>query len=846
MTARKLSLTVVLVCVLVVGVVGVGVPGALGAGDVNEMACSNEGLAGFSGGLPDCRAFEQVSPVFKNGSLLNFEDSLREVSGGLGGLVRATSFGLFAGATSEACPLNFYVLSRGGSGWVAAAVNDVPLTVYSYASASCPPDLVGPGGATLLQLHPTAGSVYERNLYVHEGGAFVEVGPMLPAGAVPAAPTGTGQEGYGKVNYVAATPTFTHVVFVLQALNGGFPAGVTTDLWPGDGTVLSEEGAGSVSLYEYAGTGNSEPRLVGVGNAGPLEARPREGHPYLNEGAELISRCDTVPGGAGPAGERVTGNHHNAISEDGSLVFFTAVGADDEPCGGAQPAVDELYARVDGSQPDAHTLAISEPGAGAGCTGECATNASVEADFRDASFQGASRDGSRVFFTSTQQLLNGATQDPETTASAVRGGCGSAEIGEHGCNLYSYATTGAPGAQGLSLLSGGDTSGGGPQVQGVAAVSEDGSHVYFVAKGVLTTRPRQGAGGECVRELGLAACLPRAGAENLYVADTATGVTAFVATLPAGAFDEGQWNTTGSLNEGSGPMDVTGDGRYLLFTANAPLTADDTGGIEQVFRYDTAREELVRVSAGENGYDEDGNSPVGQVAIERSGLDGEEGMALDTHPAIAEDGTVVFKDSVALDRGALENECLYEENGECFEFAQNVYEYREGHTYLISPAAGVPLSVTEGPATISESGTDIFFHTRLALLPQDTDTLTDIYDARAGGGFPPAPPPAPCETSCQGAPGAPPAVGAPASFAFSGPGNPAPVAPAKARVRARVLTRAQKLTRALRACAKRPRRKRAACHARARETYGPRPRPRPGPGPGSRAPHAHTHGKARS
>ena len=71
----------------------------------------------------------------------------------------------------------------------------------------------------------------------------------------------------------------------------------------------------------------------------------------------------------------------------------------------------------------------------------------------------------------------------------------------------------------------------------------------------------------------------------------------------------------------------------------------------------------------------------------------------------------------------------------------------------------------------SPDGRDIFFKTAASLVPQDPG-LIDIYDAREGGGFP-APPGRllACDgEGCQ-SPGAPPKASTPSSTSFSGPGN---------------------------------------------------------------------------
>jgi hypothetical protein len=109
----------------------------------------------------------------------------------------------------------------------------------------------------------------------------------------------------------------------------------------------------------------------------------------------------------------------------------------------------------------------------------------------------------------------------------------------------------------------------------------------------------------------------------------------------------------------------------------------------------------------------------------------------------------------------------------------DVYEWERGgaggRLYLISTGQSGDQSYF-GDA--SADGNDVFFFTRQQLVGQDRDENADLYDARVGGGIAAQNPPP--TTSCTGegclAPIVPsPVFGAPASASFSGSGNLAPL-----------------------------------------------------------------------
>ncbi len=145
----------------------------------------------------------------------------------------------------------------------------------------------------------------------------------------------------------------------------------------------------------------------------------------------------------------------------------------------------------------------------------------------------------------------------------------------------------------------------------------------------------------------------------------------------------------------------------------------------------------------------------------------------------------------------------------------DVYEYREGHVTLITPGSAEDEAVF---ADASESGNDVFFTTRQQLVPADKDQIIDLYDARIEGRSEEA-----ALTPCSGEGCHEPITSslfqAPISAAFAGSGNLAPSAPRSVVVH-KSLTRAQKLAKALKVCrARHNRHRRAVCVTRARKLY---------------------------
>jgi hypothetical protein len=173
---------------------------------------------------------------------------------------------------------------------------------------------------------------------------------------------------------------------------------------------------------------------------------------------------------------------------------------------------------------------------------------------------------------------------------------------------------------------------------------------------------------------------------------------------------------------------------------------------------------------------------------------------------------------------------------------ENVYEYEPAGVGGCAGASGGCVALLSGGSSERESafleatpsGNDVFFLTAAPLLPQDTDTAFDVYDARTCTAESPClSPPPPTAARCGEVGVCRPTsstsqtfIGASGSATSSGPGNLGPVKHEVKGVKksSKPLTRAQKLAKALKVCRKQDahsKRKREACEAHARKLYGP-------------------------
>ncbi|HEY4829954.1 MAG TPA: hypothetical protein VIH85_24540 [Solirubrobacteraceae bacterium] len=607
--------------------------------------------------LPECRAYEQVSPVFKEGfppapSAITDDGRLAYLSNG--------SYADNGYGTSGLPGGNAYLATRTENGWsnTALAPSGPDFDPGGRAfPAALSPDLRG----TLWNMRRGDQPYNLVDLYVRgSDGAFTRIG---------------GASDQPVASTIVASDDLSHVAYSTQA-------GET---------------------YEYVG-GDDQRRAVSVDNAGQ----------------QLVPQCASTGVGT------IQGSFYHAMSADGRVIFLT--------CSSANSSV---YARVGGTT----TIDVS----GSQCTrgpsdpgGACDAGA-------EAIFQGANAGGTRAYFTTSQQLVNGDSDDTNDL---------------YECDIP--AGTPAPVGAVNSCPDLREVSGAvaGAHVLGVTRISDDGSRAYFVATGILASN----SGANDASAV--------AGDDNLYVwsrdAAHPDGETRFVAKLdPADSVNLWNHDRDGRLAQ------ATDDGRYLVFATYAKLidqgSQADTDTARDIYRYDAETGALMRLTT--DAYGEGGNEPGADATFIRVSHTPEVFSVVSSpRGAMSDDGSsVVFTTTEALAPNDTND-------------TVDVYLWHNGRVSLIS--SGKPSEdVNFGSffsrdsvfgtnvtiqAVISPSGRDVYFTTTDPLVASDVDTTMDVYDARVDGGFDLSTLPACSGDACQSPPSAPPAAAMPGSTSSTG------------------------------------------------------------------------------
>lgn len=665
--------------------------------------------------LPPGRVYEMVSPIYKAGYGVT-EDIAATAPDGED--VAFKSLGGFAGALSLNPLATDYLARRGPSGWSTTSAQPPfggPVDFSSGLEEVLGNGTLGPNAGT----ESYSGTEDEFQLHRTDTPETVE-----------------NWEAFGGIvlNQLNGRP--------LEPLEQGASGDLCHVLLAEAEALLPEAvGANSSQLYDLArGCGGEEPslRLVGLNNKSPVNT--------------LVNpRCPVELGLQDRTSHEQQETSFNALAAAGNEIFFTV--SVETPVVDNCSAEDQLFVRLGGSR----TLEVSKPLSEAAACGESVPCG--EARKRaSAYFEGASEDGSLVFFKTTQPLTGEGVGDDLYMAKIA---CPGLEESQECAPVEKDVTS-------LVQVSHNPASGEGAEVQGVLRAAPDGSRVYFVARGVLT---------EGVNAEGHA---PVKDAENLYLYETSSKRTVFMADLCSGSGLSGTAADAlcpRDLTEGRGARNDTAlfgnpaqpeaqsdkDGRFLVFSTYGQLLPNDTDNAKDVYRYDAETGALVRLSLGEGGHDANGNrdDELGQGG-ESSDATITPDEAMGTHQdadvqdesrirVISEDGSrIVFSSAEPLSPEVSNHD------------VQNIYEWHEGSVSLVSSGSA---EESDTDAVITPSGGDIFFTTIQGLVSQDSDGLRDVYDARLAGGFP-AIPSAPEECSadaCQGALSTPAALLVPGS-----------------------------------------------------------------------------------
>ncbi len=643
----------------------------------------------FGAFLPNCRAYEMVSPVDKGGGEIftlfnsrNERASLNQSSLS-GDRITYSSYRAFADPQGAPATIQ-YLATRSDSGWSTKAISPPRGTPHQKAGPTVETQFRAFSGdlCSAWLFHDTdpplvAGAPEDfPNLYktdiCDEADAYELLTPTAP-------PASEQTPKAYRVGLQGLSADGAHTVFRASGK-------LTTSAATGTNNQCYEYFGGKLRLVSVLPSGQVNPTQCSIGNA------------YDAESAH-------------------TAQVHNAVSQDGSRIYWTA---------GAVAAVEKgrIYVRVGGKNP---TLAVSEGGEGlSGTSGE-------------SNYWTATPDGSKALF-STGSMITGQAdayeyrlEDKSThlIAHEVRGYLGASEDASV-IYLASEEELTGPNAEGKS-----------PEAGKPNLYRYDVTTHSFHFIGVLTSVDAKLAEGVSALDVAVSHHLARVSADGR--------VAVFMSTASLTGFD----NTDAATNARDAEVfryDASGNnGQGKLLCVSCHPSGIAPSGREPTF----GEEPLgVRVAAQIPPWESPFTAPR----------------------VLPEEGARVIFESyeglVLRDNNDKQDVYQWSESGAggCTEQSPDYSPPNEGCLSLIS----------SGDSTLdaefidaSPDGRDVFFTTASKLAAQDPG-LIDLYDAREGGGFPPPPPSAiPChDEGCQN-PGPPPGDVTPGSQQ-SGSGNVLP------------------------------------------------------------------------
>lgn len=522
--------------------------------EIAEVCPNDRFRVGLSANLPDCRAYELVSPVNKNGADVNAQDYNEFTSAESGERVQfATRTGLGETEGSGFGGYRQYIAARGIDGWQSHGITPTP-------ARSAP--LMVFVGATLA---PLFSSELERALVV----------------------------GYSLPGVAGAVPERENL-YLEDVLTGQLVEPLTRFEGP-------EEAVPTYSVSAGYGGGSKDLSVVAFQSSFNL-APPASGRVTkvfaLDKG--LVYLVGLLPGNAVPPGGSVLATRFSnlshainisSVSGDGSRIFFFS------PIRGRSR---QLYMRRNESE----TVKVSES--------ETATP--VEAE--NVSFQGATPDGKKVLFTTETQLSPEDTGGPGVRlymytdsahpesesnltyiAQVTGGNTGEVVKGvsEDGSHIY---FTDSSSGEGLYLWHNGTVlrvSNQSFDSHEEARVSRDGRRIAFMNRRAQTVDSSE-----------IDTLVDGTYNSELYVYDENANKLTCVSCPPSGARPtSGIELTVGATNPSNPGFAVTEqprffseDGKYAFFNTTESLLPQDTNGLTDAYEYDVETGKLSLLSPG--------------------------------------------------------------------------------------------------------------------------------------------------------------------------------------------------------------------------------------------------------
>ena len=621
-------------------------------------SCPNEALrTGLSAALPDCRAYEMVSPPFK----------VTRTIGGMGAPRSSVNPGVpsldgetiawrtwFFPLTEEVQSPNYGDLRhsrRTGGGWVDRTLNTRPVNptlqtagaaTYGGASSGDLRTMTFLVGQNQISFLPNEGDV-ENTLYTIREGTGTDgftnwvTNPELQVCAFWSEPCPTVEVGKrvarpaeGAVLNDAGTAMLRWGEYRGLGEDPSIPG--DEDL--SDGQQLAGESGGRTAYAQRVSDPDELPaaakelvgECTGTNSATATKLPSRTASATIATrnctGGALVSARGAIGGGEGTQRAVITGT---ALSDDGKRIFFTAPDPKAGPAsceaatGVSTNCPAQLYVRQYGPDGEESVRWISRSrsvSAGDGSYTGALIAGQDAGLLKEAIFQRASRDGRYVYFRTASPLT---PDDPSDTSS----------------DLYRYELPSDlstdPDQGRLLRISGGPSGSADPEAPAGALRfhSDDGSRAYF-----LTAAPIAGAGADSTPPTGGASAPGGATggqtSRNLYLFDAGEAGAdrwRFIARVPtvdrtANVVSMGKDParvsdcTTGpaiGIGPQMAPRGIYGvhpntlncfrgtpDGGQVIFVSAAPLTSDDDDQAGDIFLYSAERDELTRISASQN------------------------------------------------------------------------------------------------------------------------------------------------------------------------------------------------------------------------------------------------------